>query len=75
MRKAEKSELIRELKDTKHSLSEFQELHEICDRNITVVDFMAYARKLQTWVNLGVLDNTIIHVAEQFLLKCMPKSS
>ena len=31
-------------------------------------------QQLQTF-GLGVLDNTMLHVAEQFILKCMPKSS
>ena len=51
MRKADKSELIREFKDTQYSLSKFQELYETCERSVTVIDFMAYARRLHTWIN------------------------
>ena len=51
MRKADKSDLIREFKDTQYSLSKFQELYETCERSVTVIDFMAYARRLHTWIN------------------------
>ena len=50
LRKADKSELIRECKQ-KNTPSEFRESYLKCDRRVTLIDFMAFARKLYTWVN------------------------
>ena len=51
LRKADKSELVREYKQRKCNLSKFQQSFSSCERKVTIIDFMAFARKMHTWIN------------------------
>ena len=48
LRKADKSEIIREYKQSKYNLSKFQQAFGTCERKVIVIDFMAFAREMHT---------------------------